>query len=158
MRLGEASPENGSFPGHSPLIPRLCAGAAITASVLLVPPLSLAAASAAGLMGDSIVFKSMEEFPPIEDSVLRGSSTTVVKLREVPPEQCKIRSRFGDVLEIDCVAKRLEPPATVYDASIYRGTGQPFKFVLGSGVMIPGVDRGLYDMCPGEVRLLKVPP
>ena len=30
--------------------------------------------------------------------------------------------------------------------------------VLGSGDMIPGVDQGLYDMCPGEKRLLSIPP
>ena len=24
--------------------------------------------------------------------------------------------------------------------------------------MIPGVDQGLYEMCPGEVRLIKIPP
>ena len=112
----------------------------------------------AGLMGSSIVFDNMDEIPPIEEAVMRGSASTIIHLRRVEEDNCKVRSKFGDVLEIDYVAKRLAPPATVYDASIFRGTGQPFKFVLGSGVMIPGVDQGLYDMCPGEVRLLKVPP
>ena len=112
----------------------------------------------AGLLGTSIVFDNFDEIPPIEENVMRGSASTIIPLRRVEAENCKIRSQFGDVLEIDYVAKKLAPPATVYDASIFRGTGQPFKFVLGSGVMIPGVDQGLYNMCPGEVRLLKVPP
>ena len=29
--------------------------------------------------------------------------------------------------------------------------------VLGSGDAIPGVDLGLYDMCPGDVRQLQIP-
>ena len=116
------------------------------------------ATTGAGLMGSSIVFDAMDEVPPIEEAVMRGSATTAIKLREVASDRCAVQSRFGDVLEIDYVAKKLAPPPTVYDASIFRGTGQPFKFVLGSGVMIPGVDQALYGMCPGEVRLLKVPP
>ena len=116
------------------------------------------AGAGAGLMGSSIVFDNFDEIPPIEEAVMRGSASTIIQLRQVEAENCKIQSKFGDVLEIDYVAKKLAPPATVYDASIFRGTGQPFKFVLGSGVMIPGVDQGLYNMCPGEVRLLKVPP
>mmetsp|Transcript_17996 Transcript_17996/g.31558 ORF Transcript_17996/g.31558 Transcript_17996/m.31558 type:complete len:98 (-) Transcript_17996:144-437(-) len=46
----------------------------------------------------------------------------------------------------------------MYDASAFRGTGLPYQMVLGSGDMIPGVDQGLYDMCPGEERLLEIPP
>jgi FKBP-type peptidyl-prolyl cis-trans isomerase len=46
----------------------------------------------------------------------------------------------------------------MYDASAFRGTGLPYQFVLGSGDMIPGVDLGLYTMCPGEERLLQIPP
>jgi FKBP-type peptidyl-prolyl cis-trans isomerase len=38
-----------------------------------------------------------------------------------------------------------------------RGTGQPYQMVLGSGDMLPGVDLGLYDMCPGETRQLEIP-
>lgn len=116
------------------------------------------ASTGAGIMGTSIVFDNFDEIPPIEEAVMRGSASTVIKLRQVEAEHCKVQSKFGDVLEIDYVAKKLAPPATVYDASIFRGTGQPFKFVLGSGVMIPGVDQALYHMCPGEVRLVKVPP
>eukprot|EP00593_Proboscia_inermis_P012097 CAMPEP_0171306412 /NCGR_PEP_ID=MMETSP0816-20121228/16422_1 /TAXON_ID=420281 /ORGANISM="Proboscia inermis, Strain CCAP1064/1" /LENGTH=144 /DNA_ID=CAMNT_0011787977 /DNA_START=448 /DNA_END=882 /DNA_ORIENTATION=+ len=101
----------------------------------------------------------MDECPEIEPAIMNGSKTTIVPLRLIPPSECGMRSQFGDLLEIDYVAKKLGPPVRVYDASIWRGTGsQPFKFVLGSGVLVSGVDMGLYDMCPGEVRLLKIPP
>lgn len=114
--------------------------------------------SANDMGSTSIVFDAMDEIPPIEEAIMYGSKTTIIKQREVADEKCRVASAFGDLMEIDYVAKKLDPPAMVYDASVFRGTGQPFKFVLGSGVMIPGVDQGLYDMCPGEVRLLKVPP
>lgn len=133
--------------------------AVLASALLFAHPISAGAVdSSVGLMGNSIVFDAMDEAPPIEESVMNGSTTTIIKLREIDDEKCKIKSDFGDVMEIEYVAKRLFPPVTIYDASVFRGTGQPFKFVLGSGVMIPGVDQGLYGMCPGEVRLLKVPP
>ena len=45
----------------------------------------------------------------------------------------------------------------VYDSSLQRGTGRPYQFVLGSGDMLPGVDQGLYNMCPGEIRMIDIP-
>lgn len=73
---------------------------------------------------------------------------------------CAIQSRRGDVLEINYQATALlsDGRRYVYDASASRGTGQPYQMVLGSGDMIPGVDQGVYDMCPGEVRLVQIPP
>jgi FKBP-type peptidyl-prolyl cis-trans isomerase len=73
---------------------------------------------------------------------------------------CAIQSRRGDVLEINYQATALlsDGRRYVYDASASRGTGQPYQMVLGSGDMIPGVDQGVYDMCPGEVRVVQIPP
>jgi FKBP-type peptidyl-prolyl cis-trans isomerase 2 len=34
--------------------------------------------------------------------------------------------------------------------------GTPFDFVLGQGSVIKGWDRGVFGMCPGEKRKLKV--
>lgn len=84
------------------------------------------------------------------------SITTLSK----PPSRCAIQTRRGDLLEIDYeAAYRTKDGRTVtFDASSFRGTGQPYQMVLGSGDMIPGVDQGLYEMCPGEVRSLKIPP
>jgi FKBP-type peptidyl-prolyl cis-trans isomerase len=73
---------------------------------------------------------------------------------------CAIQSRRGDVLEIHYQATALlsDGRRYVYDSSASRGTGQPYQMVLGSGDMIPGVDQGVYDMCPGDVRLVQIPP
>jgi FKBP-type peptidyl-prolyl cis-trans isomerase len=85
------------------------------------------------------------------------SMTTI----ERPPKtQCAMESRRGDVLEINYEAVYVgrDGKKVTYDASIFRGTGLPYQLVLDSGDMIPGVDQGLYDMCPGETRELKIPP
>lgn len=82
----------------------------------------------------------------------------VIRVIQQPPVSCGIKSRRGDVLEINYEARYQSAEGPVYDSSAQRGTGLPYQFVLGSGDMIPGVDRGMYDMCPGEVRLLEIPP
>jgi hypothetical protein len=73
---------------------------------------------------------------------------------------CAIQSRRGDVLEIMYEAFYIDADNNkkLYDSSDFRGTGRPYQMVIGSGDMIPGVDQGLYDMCPGEVRRLQIPP
>ncbi|KAG7351707.1 peptidyl-prolyl cis-trans isomerase [Nitzschia inconspicua] len=91
-------------------------------------------------------------------STKRGLSITT--LRRPMSSNCAIQSRRGDVLEIIYEAAYIgrDNKKVVYDASEFRGTGQPYQWVLGNGDMIPGVDQGLYDMCPGEERLLDIPP
>ena len=71
---------------------------------------------------------------------------------------CRIRSRRDDVLEINYTAHIGSLQGVVYDASAFRGTGRPYQMVLGSGDMIPGVDLGLVNMCPGEIRQIEIPP
>lgn len=48
------------------------------------------------------------------------------------------------------------PDGTVFDSSVNRG--QPFSFVLGSGLVIQGWERGILGMKVGEKRLLVIPP
>lgn len=79
---------------------------------------------------------------------------------EIPTGACKIQSRKGDVLELEYEAYYWSADGSrkvLYDASSFRGTGQPYQIVLGSGDSIAGLDLGLYDMCPGEVRQLLIP-
>jgi FKBP-type peptidyl-prolyl cis-trans isomerase len=78
--------------------------------------------------------------------------------KNIPPDTCKIRSQRGDVLEIIYEAHMTSIHGPIYDSSHQRGTGQPYQMVLGSGDMLPGVDLGLYDMCPGEIRGIHIPP
>jgi hypothetical protein len=80
--------------------------------------------------------------------------TTIIKSSD-----CNLRSRRLDVLEIVYTAHIGNgPDGPVYDSSLQRGTGRPYQMVLGSGDMLPGVDQGLYDMCPGDKRALDIPP
>lgn len=72
--------------------------------------------------------------------------------------ECAIRSRRGDTMQIKYEAKIGDANGAVYDSSASRGTGQPYAYVLGNGDMLRGVDLGTYDMCPGEVRELSIPP
>jgi FKBP-type peptidyl-prolyl cis-trans isomerase len=61
----------------------------------------------------------------------------------------------GDLVEFVYEARMVSQTGPVYDSSAQRGTGQPYQYVVGSGDLIPGVDLGLYDMRPGEVRVLE---
>ena len=48
------------------------------------------------------------------------------------------------------------PDGTKFDSS--RDRGQPFEFVLGLGMVIPGWDEGVAGMLVGGVRKLVIPP
>lgn len=83
------------------------------------------------------------------------------RILQESPGPSVIRTRRDDLLEIEYEAKYIPAAGaspTLYDSSAFRGTGQPYQMVLGSGDMIPGVDLGLTNMCPGEVRQLIIPP
>jgi hypothetical protein len=84
------------------------------------------------------------------------SPFSITLLRDTE-KYCNIPSRRNDVLEIRYQARLGGPDGIVYDSSATRGTGQPYQMVMGSGDMLPGVDQGLYDMCPGQVRGLQIP-
>lgn len=73
--------------------------------------------------------------------------------KRVDPEQCKMKSRKGDVLSMHYTGK-LED-GTEFDSSLTRN--DPFVFTLGSGQVIKGWDQGLLNMCVGEKRKLVIP-
>lgn len=91
-------------------------------------------------------------------STASGAAFEITTLRTADALGCNIRSRRGDVLEIVYDAHYGSAEGPIYDSSIQRGTGQPYQMVLGSGDMLPGVDQGLYAMCPGDARGIQIPP
>ena len=72
--------------------------------------------------------------------------------------ECGMKSRRGDTMQIRYTARVGDRNGIVYDSSDYRGTGQPYAYILGNNDVIKGVDLGTYDMCPGEIRELTIPP
>ncbi|BFZ12469.1 hypothetical protein BsWGS_15508 [Bradybaena similaris] len=74
--------------------------------------------------------------------------------KRVDAEQCKIKSKKGDVLHMH-YSGRLED-GTEFDSSLSRN--QPFIFTLGTGQVIKGWDQGLLNMCEEEKRKLVIPP
>jgi hypothetical protein len=93
-----------------------------------------------------------EVVPPSPPSSEEKGSFVIRTVREVTKG---VKSRRGDLVEFVYEARVQSPVGSVYDSSAQRGTGQPYQYVIGSGDLIPGVDLGLYDMRPGEVRLLE---
>jgi peptidylprolyl isomerase len=61
----------------------------------------------------------------------------------------------GDTVTVQYVGNSWST-GTQFDASWDRG--EPFKFPLGAGQVIPGWDQGIVGMKPGGRRLLVIPP
>ena len=64
-------------------------------------------------------------------------------------------AKSGDTLTVQYVGVSYSS-GKEFDASWDRG--QPLEFPVGSGMVIPGWDRGLIGMRPGGRRLLVIPP
>ena len=84
------------------------------------------------------------------------NNTYVKRVVREAPADCTIRLQQDDVLEINYKAHISSMDGVMYDASSTRRTGRPYQMVLGSGDMLPGVDQGLYNMCPGEIGQLEI--
>eukprot|EP01084_Bolivina_argentea_P302222 521642_1 len=74
--------------------------------------------------------------------------------KKVAAEECEIKSQSGDKLQMHYVGT-LRKDDSKFDSS--RDRDSPFEFTLGGGQVIKGWDRGLVDMCIGEVRKLTIP-
>ena len=92
-----------------------------------------------------------------DDSLQRAKQGLAISTIRKAKGKCAIQSRRGDTMEIRYEARVGDMFGPVYDASSFRGTGQPYAYVLGNNDVIKGVDLGTYDMCPGEVRELTIP-
>lgn len=68
-------------------------------------------------------------------------------------EDCVKKSKAGDMLTVHYTAHYYKT-CEVFDSTRDR---EPFQFILGKNMAIPGFDEGLIGMCEGEVRKLSVP-
>jgi hypothetical protein len=86
------------------------------------------------------------------------SAGFVINTIKQAQDECMVKSRRGDTMQIRYEARIGDRNGPIYDASEFRGTGQPYAYILGNNDVIKGVDLGTFDMCPGEVRELTIPP
>ncbi|KAF7709178.1 peptidyl-prolyl cis-trans isomerase FKBP7 [Silurus meridionalis] len=73
------------------------------------------------------------------------------------PENCTQKAKKGDLLHAHYDGY-LAKDGTQFYCSRSAKDGQPHWFVHGVGEIIKGLDMGLKDMCPGEMRKIIVPP
>ena len=86
------------------------------------------------------------------------SAGLVINTVKQAQDECMVKSRRGDTMQIRYEARVGDRNGPIYDASEFRGTGQPYAYILGNNDVIKGVDLGTFDMCPGEIRELTLPP
>ena len=82
----------------------------------------------------------------------QGNPTARITIAKVDPSvfaaSC-MRSRDGDVVEIDYAGA---VDGVQFDAR------RRFATMLGSGEVVKGLELGLFEMCIGERRVVRVPP
>lgn len=114
--------------------------------------------SSGGGSDDAIVSIGKNEGVTAGGDKPSGEGLVITTVRKARGE-CAVESRRGDVLQIRYDAHIGDDAnGPIYDSSDFRGTGQPYSYVLGNNDVIKGVDLGTYDMCPGEVREIVIPP
>ena len=84
-----------------------------------------------------------------------GLVTKTIQKPTTPCREKDSRVRRGDTLEIKYEARVASPGGPVYDSSAERG--KSVSFTVGKGEVVSGVDVGVYDMCPGEIRTMDIP-
>lgn len=78
----------------------------------------------------------------------------------VSPEQDAKQPQAGNQVRVHYTGWLADANGKVYrnkkfDSSVDRG--QPFEFVVGVGMVIPGWDEGVLSMREGEKRMFKIP-
>ena len=73
------------------------------------------------------------------------------------PKDCVNKSKSGDLVVIHY--KGWLEDGTLFDTTIDPNKGyMPFEFMLGTGTVIKGFERGVLDMCKGQRREIVIPP
>ncbi|KAI8579095.1 hypothetical protein K450DRAFT_243836 [Umbelopsis ramanniana AG] len=75
--------------------------------------------------------------------------------KKIPDAECTTRTKTGDKVSMHYTGTLFET-GEKFDSSLDRD--DPLTFVLGTGRVIQGWDRGLQNMCVGEKRKLVIPP
>jgi len=98
---------------------------------------------------------NIEEKNMIEENKdLKSDALVISILRE--GEGVEVQA--GDLISVNYVGALTNN--TIFDSNIDPNFGhaEPFEFILGSGLVIPGWDQGLVGMKVGEVRRLEIGP
>ena len=73
------------------------------------------------------------------------------------PKDCVNKSKSGDLVVIHYRGWLAD--GTLFDTTIDPNKGyMPFEFMLGTGTVIKGFERGVLDMCTGQKREIVIPP
>ncbi|OWF45201.1 FK506-binding protein 2 [Mizuhopecten yessoensis] len=75
------------------------------------------------------------------------------------PDACKVQAKTGDTAVFDFDIW-LNDNETKFETSqdTEEREGQKMVLVIGSGMVIPGVEAGITNICIGEKRRLVIPP
>ena len=93
------------------------------------------------------------EFSVGETVVLKdGLEVTSVK----QAERCVKTAEVGDVLKVEYVGRYGGRDGEIFDETKTK-VEKSFKFEVGGGRVIQGVDRGVRGMCRGDIRDISVP-
>lgn len=66
-----------------------------------------------------------------------------------------VQATQGDILVLHYVGRTQGPEGEIFDES--KPKGFPYKFEVGGGRAIQGLDLGLRGVCKGEVRDIWIP-
>jgi len=112
-------------------------------------------------VADELRKERAEERRHHHEAVAEHNKTTDAKPEIITlyrPKICKRQSNRGDLMVVHYTGW-LAKSGRKFDTTIdLRRRYAPFEFVVGTGYVIKGWDKGLMDMCPGEKRKLVVPP
>lgn len=88
-------------------------------------------------------------------SLLATALAAEVTTEHTKRHSCIRKTKRGDKISVH-YRGTLADTGVKFDASYDRN--RPLTFTVGQGQVIKGWDEGLLDMCPGDKRVLTIPP
>ena len=75
------------------------------------------------------------------------------------PKVCENKTRSGDLVVVHYTGWLDDNEHEIFDTTIDAVKGYvPFEFLLGTGTVIKGFEKGVVGMCKGQKRKLVIPP